>query len=217
MDKEEKMKRIITFLEKNYPKGMVHFPARNKFMLLVGTILSQRSRDENTSKAVHNLFSVAKTPAEILRLPTKKLQALIRVSGPYRQKSKRIKQVCRILIKRYKGKVPRTREQLIELPGVGFKTADIVLSYGFGVPTIAIDTHCNRIPKRIGIVNQKADVEEVRKELEKLTPIKHRLIVNHGLVRFGQTICRPIGPKCRLCPFRSFCKYYRKNTPNQEI
>jgi endonuclease-3 len=209
MDKKEKMRRIIIFLKKTYHNAYVHFPARNKFMLLIGTILSQRSRDENTEKAVNNLFSIAKTPEQITKLPTKKLQELIRVSGPYRQKAKRIKQASRILLEKYKGHVPRTREQLIELPGVGFKTADIVLSYGFGVPTIAIDTHCNRIPKRIGIVDQKAGVEEVRISLERLTPIKDRLIVNHGLVRFGQTICKPVGPKCNICPFSIFCKYYK--------
>ena len=212
MQKKEKMKLVIKFLNKNYNKGKkVHFPAKNKFMLLIGTILSQRSRDENTEIAVNNLFSRAKTPEQMLRLPTKEMQKLIKRSGPYRQKAKRIKQVSKILLEKYKGRVPKTREELIALPGVGFKTADIVLSYGFGVPTIAVDTHVNRIPKRMGIVNEKASVEEVRTELERLTPIKHRLDVNHSLVRFGQTICRPVGPKCNICELNKICDYYVSN------
>jgi endonuclease-3 len=210
MNKREKMKAIIKVLKKLYHKdNAVHFPAKNKFMLLVGTILSQRTRDENTVKAEKSLFSEVKNPKEILSLPLNRLEKIIKPSGMYRQKAKRIKAVARIILEKYKGRVPRTREELISLPSVGFKTADIVLSYGYGIPTIAIDTHCNRIPKRIGIINQEASVEEVRKELEKLTPLKDRLIVNHGLVRFGQTICRPVGPKCSICPFRHFCRYCR--------
>jgi endonuclease-3 len=207
MNKKKKMKTVIKVLKRLY--NTEHYLARNKFMLLIGTILSQRTRDENTAKAEHNLFSVAKTPEEILRLPMQRLQKLIRVSGPYRQKAIRIKAVSKIILEKYKGKVPRTRHELLELPGVGFKTADIVLSYGYGIPTIAVDTHVNRIPRRIGTVSESADIEEARKELEKLTPTKDRFVVNLGLVQFGQNICRPIKPRCDICPIRRICRYYR--------
>ena len=207
MNKKEKMITVIKVLKRLY--NTEHYLARNKFMLLIGTILSQRTRDENTEKAAQSLFSIAKTPEEISELPVRKLQKLIRVSGPYRQKAKRIKAVSKIILEKYKGQVPRTREELLELPGVGFKTADIVLSYGYGIPTIAVDTHVNRIPKRIGIISEKANVEEARKELEKLTPIKDRFVVNLGLVQFGQNICRPINPRCEICQLRRICRYYK--------
>jgi len=181
--------------------------------LLIGTVLSQRTRDENTEKATRQLFAVAKTPKQILKLPIKKLQSLIRVSGPFRQKSKRIKQISKIILEKYKGKVPNNREELIKFPGVGYKTADIVLMYGFGIPRIAIDTHCNRIPKRIGLVNKKANVEEVREKLESLFPKSKWYLINFGFVSFGKEICKPVNPFCtkdpKNCPFSSFCKSYK--------
>jgi endonuclease-3 len=127
----------------------------------------------------------------------------------YRQKTIKIRRVCKAIMEKYKGRVPDNREELLTLYGVGFKTADIVLSYGFGIPTIAVDTHVSRIPKRIGIVDEKANVEEVRNELERLTPKKQRYIVNVGFVRFGQTLCRPVGPKCPQCELKKICSYYK--------
>lgn len=207
MDNREKMKKICMVLKKRYDTE--HF-ARNKFELLIGTILSQRTRDENTERACDNLFSVAKTPKAILKLPMKRLQKLIRPSGFYRQKAKNIKQVCKILVEKYNGRIPRTRGELLKLPGVGYKTADIILSYGYGIPTIAVDTHVNRVSKRIGFIDSKAGVEEVRKRLEELVSGKNRLVINLGLVQFGREICRPRNPKCGICPFNGFCEYYKK-------
>ena len=204
----EKMRLITEFLKKRYTTR--HYLMRNKFRLLITTILSQRTRDETTEDVSRKLFSVAKTPEQMLELSKKRLEHLIRSAGPYRQKADRIRKVCQILIEKYDGNVPRTRTELLELPGVGFKTADIVLSYGFGIPTIAVDTHVNRIPKRIGIVPDSAGVEEVRNILERLTPEKDRFVVNLGMVRFGQQVCRPVNPKCPPCPFNYFCKYGKK-------
>jgi len=175
--------------------------------------LSQRTREENTAKACENLFSTSKTPEEILKLPLRKLQKLIRVSGPYRQKAKRIKQISKIILEKHKGKIPKNREELMKLPGVGYKTADIVLMYGFGIPRIAIDTHCNRIPKRIDLVNRKANVEEVREKLESIFPKNKWYLINLGFVSFGREICKPVNPLCikdsENCPFSSFCRAYK--------
>lgn len=202
----KKIEVLIKFLEKRY--GYPEF-AKDPFKLLIATILSQRTRDENTWKASKQLFAVGRTPEDIAKLSLRKLEKLIKPSGTYRQKAKRIKEVSKIILERYEGKVPKSREELMKLPGVGYKTADIVLSYGFGVPTIAVDTHVNRIPKRIGIVDKKANVEEVRKTLEKLVKGKKRFLVNMGLVRFGQEICRPLNPKCEECPLNKICDYYK--------
>lgn len=201
----DKVKKLIYFLEKKYGYPDM---GGNKFQLLISTVLSQRTRDENTERASRQLFSVAKTPEAIAHLPLKKIEKLVKPSGPYRQKAARIKRISRIILDQYKGRVPKTRKRLMELPGVGFKTADIVLSYGFGVPTIAVDTHVNRIPKRIGIVDKKANVEEVRERLEQMVRGKKRFVVNMGLVRFGQEICRPLNPKCAECPLNDICDYY---------
>jgi len=210
----EKIQILIRFLERKY--GYPKVGGGSKFRLLIATVLSQRTRDENTHKAASQLFSVAQTPETISKLPLKKIEELIRPSGPYRQKAKRIKQISKILLEDHKGRVPMRRDELMELPGVGYKTADIVLSYGFGVPTIAVDTHVNRIPKRLGIIPEKANVEEVRKRLEKTVKGKKRFIVNLGLVRFGQQICRPVGPKCEECPLKKICKYYKEVVCNEK-
>jgi endonuclease-3 len=204
----KKVKKLIGFLEKRY--GYPEIGKTSNFKLLISTVLSQRTRDENTYKASRQLFSVARTPKTLYKLPLNKIEKLIRPSGPYRQKAKRIKEISRIVLEDYKGRVPRTREGLMRLPGVGYKTADIVLSYGFGVPTIAVDTHVNRIPKRLGIVNKKAGVEDVRKKLENNIRGKERFLVNLGLVRFGQEICKPVNPRCRECPLKKICKHYKE-------
>jgi endonuclease-3 len=206
--------KLIKFLKERYGRDIKIKPSINHevFKLLITTILSQRTRDENSEKAANALFSRADTPEKILKLSKKELERLIRPSGPYRQKAKRIKAVSKIILEKYKGKVPKTREELMELPGVGFKTADVVLMYGHGIPSIAIDTHANRIPKRIGLVDETSDVEEVKRVLESLIPKKDWYIVNMGLVQFGREICRPINPKCVICPMSKYCDYYNKTT-----
>lgn len=213
MNKQKPVKVLVKILRQRYGKDIRRLPSDSKgvFKILVATILSQRTRNENTDKASSALFSRADTPKKILKLTDRELERLIRPSGTYRQKAKRIKAVCEILLKKYGGEVPKTREELLELPGVGFKTADVVLMYGHGIPSIAVDTHANRIPKRIGLVDKKADVEKVKEILESLVPRKDWYIVNMGLVQFGREICQPIRPKCEICPMSSYCDYY-KNT-----
>ncbi|MCK4634487.1 MAG: endonuclease III [Candidatus Aenigmarchaeota archaeon] len=203
-----RVKKLTNFLEKRY--GYPETGRTPHFQLLISTVLSQRTRDENTAKASKQLFSVARTPQAISKLPLKKIEKLIKPSGTYRQKALHIKKISKIILKDYKGRVPKTREELMKLPGVGYKTADVTLSYGFGVKTIAVDVHVGRIPKRIGIVDKKANVEEVRKILESLIKGRKRFLVNMGLVRFGQEICKPINPKCPECPLNIICNYYKK-------
>jgi endonuclease-3 len=210
-----KIKIMLNYLEREYGKYIDAAPMKNQeiFELLIETVLSQRTRDESSEKAANQLFAIAKTPKQILKLPMKKLQNLIKISGPYRQKSKRIKQISKIILEKYKGRVPNNREELMKLPGVGYKTADIVLMYGFGVPRIAVDTHCNRVPKRIGLVDKKANVEEVREKLESLFPKNKWYLINLGLVGFGKENCKPVNPVCiknsKNCPFSSFCRAYK--------
>jgi endonuclease-3 len=211
----DKIKTILNYFEKTYGKDIDNSPLRKSeiFELLIGTILSQRTRDENTEKAAERLFKAARTPKQIVNLPLRKLQSLIRVSGPYKQKAKKIKRASKTILEKYKAKVPNTRKELMSIYGVGPKTADIVLMYGFNIPSIAVDTHCNRVPKRLGIVNKKYNVEQVKEKLEKLFPRKKWYLINLGFVSFGKSICKPVNPLCiknpKNCPFSNFCKAYR--------
>ncbi|NIO23044.1 MAG: endonuclease III [Candidatus Aenigmarchaeota archaeon] len=209
MNRKEKAETLVKFLKERYSARVEKHRKRSVFQTLISCVLSQRTKDQNTARASERLFSVADTPEKIAKLPERELRKLIRVSGPYRQKAKRIREISRIILKKYKGKIPDNREELMELPGVGFKTADITLSYGFGIPTIAVDTHVNRISKRIGFVSSEKNVEDVRKTLESLIPGRDRFVVNIGLVKFGQEICNPIRPKCPECSLTRICDYYK--------
>ena len=206
---------ILDFLEKRYGRDISVYRMNNKeiFKLLVGTVLSQRTRDESSEKAAEQLFAFADTPEKIKKLPVKRLQKLIRISGPYKQKAKKIKRLTKTILEKYGGKVPSTREELTDLYGVGYKTADIVLMYGFNKPSIAIDTHCNRIPKRMGLLDKKANVEKVKEKLESMFPKDKWYLINLGLVSFGKEICKPIKPECikssKKCPFSGFCRAYK--------
>jgi endonuclease III len=208
-------KAILNFIEKRYGRGIVNSRQRNQkvFELLIETVLSQRTRDENSMKAAKQLFDIARTPRQIIDLPMKNLQRLIRITGTYRQKAKRIKVISKAILEDYKGIVPNTREELMKLYGVGYKTADIVLMYGFDIPSIAIDTHANRIPKRIGLIGKKASLEEVKGCLEGLFPKSKWYLINLGLVSFGKEICKPVRPLCicdrKSCPFSGFCRAYK--------
>ena len=211
MDKAE---IILNFLGRRYGKYIKVSRLKNQeiFELLIETVLSQRTRDENSEKAAHQLFAIARTPRQITKLPTAKLQKSIRISGPYRQKTKKIKQISKAILENYKSKVPMKREELMNLYGVGPKTADIVLMYGFGIPAIAVDTHVNHVSKRIGLSEKKDSVEEVKEKLERVFPREKWYLINLGFVMFGKEICKP-RPLCiksaENCPFSGFCKAYK--------
>ena len=209
----DRVKIILSFIEKRYGISVGRTSLSNKeiFELLVETVLSQRTRDENSERAARELFKFARTPEQIMKLPMKKLQGLIRISGPYRQKAKRIKEISKVILDNG-GIVPKTREELMELPGVGPKTADIVLMYGFNVPSIAVDTHVNTVSKRLGLADRKDDVEDVKESLEAFFPRKKWYLINLGFVMFGKEICKP-RPLCvrdrKNCPFSGFCRAYK--------
>jgi len=204
-------KIILNFLEKRY-RMYKNTSMKNQeiFELLIETVLSQRTRDENSEKAANNLFKIARTPKKILKLPMKKLQSLIRISGPFKQKSKRIKQMTKIILEKYNGKVPNDREELMKLPGVGFKTSAIVLMYGFGKPAIAVDVHVEQVSKRLELVPQNAKSHEIEMRLEKIFPLDKWYIINLGFVMFGKEICLTRNPRCIICKFNKFCPYGRR-------
>lgn len=193
---------IISRLKNRYPPGK--FSSNDPFRTLIATVLSQRTRDEVTGKAAEKLFSKYNTPDALSHTNVKEIEMLIREVGFYRMKAPRIKEIARIISNDFKGKVPDDMEALLSLPGVGRKTANCVLAYGFGRDAIAVDTHVHRISNRLGIVSTKTP-EETETRLKEILQKKHWRIINELLVRFGQDICRPIAPKCSACPIIELC------------
>ncbi|MGI0069575.1 MAG: endonuclease III domain-containing protein [Nitrosopumilaceae archaeon] len=176
--------------------------------ILIGTILSARTRDENTSAVVKKLFSKYKTARALANARLADVEKIIKSTGFYHVKAKRIIEVASIIDLKYSGKVPQTLEQLLELPGVGRKTANCVLVYAFDKPAIPVDTHVHRISNRLGLVNTKTP-EDTEIELMKNIPKKHWIRINDTFVMYGQNICKPISPTCKVCQVKSECDYYK--------
>ena len=204
------IKRVFSLLEKefNYKERTTLNRMRKNpdaFKILISCLLSLRTQDKNTEKASKSLFEIADTPKEIIKIPLKKLEKLIFSSGHYKKKARTLKHVSNELIKRFNGKVPNNKEDLLSIKGIGPKTANIVLSFAFGKDVLPIDTHCHRIPNRLGWVKTK-NPEQTEKELEKILPKQYWREFNGIFVLFGKTICVPISPKCSICPIKKYCK-----------
>ncbi|MCH8972649.1 MAG: endonuclease III [Thaumarchaeota archaeon] len=178
------------------------------FSILIGTILSARTKDENTTKVVKKLFSRYRTPKALANAKVRDVEKLIKSIGFYHVKAKRIIKVAQIINSQYRGKVPENFEKLLELPGVGRKTANCVLVYAFDKPAIPVDTHVHRISNRLGLVDTKTP-EETEFELIRKIPKKYWLQINDTFVMYGQNICKPISPRCDICKIRQICKYYK--------
>jgi endonuclease III len=181
------------------------------FKILIGTILSARTRDEVTTAVIKALFSRFKNPDELSRANLSDIKKLIQKIGFYNVKAARLKEVSQLIIKKYNGEVPSNLNDLLTLPGVGRKTANCVLVYGFKKAAIPVDIHVHRISNRIGIVNTK-NPEETENVLQKSIDKKYWIRVNETFVTFGQNICLPIKPKCNVCQLTKMCKYYSKNS-----
>ena len=177
---------------------------RDPFLVLISCILSLRTRDAVSLAASQRLFAHAKTPQKIISLSSKTIEELIYPTGFYRQKTKQILTICHILLEKYKGKVPQTEEELLELPGVGPKTTALVRSIGFEIPDICVDTHVHRVSNRLGLIKTK-NVLETELQLKKLLPKKYWSEFNSLIVMWGQNICVPISPKCSICPLLPLC------------
>ena len=174
------------------------------FQILISTLISLRTQDEVTLAASTRLFRLARTPRQILLLKENQIARLIYPAGFYKTKAKRILEISRILIEKYEGRVPSSLEELLELKGVGRKTANLVLTLGFRKAGICVDTHVHRISNRWGVVKTKTP-EQTEFELRKILPKKYWIPYNDLLVAFGQTLCRPISPWCSRCPLASPC------------
>lgn len=174
------------------------------FEILISTLLSLRTKDAVTGQAAARLLAVAATPGEMLTLDEARIRELIYPVGFYATKARRILEICRILLAQHGGRVPETIEALTRLPGVGRKTANLVLVEGFGKEAICVDTHVHRISNRIGYVRTKSP-DNTEAALRRKLPRRHWLRYNEILVAFGQTICRPVSPLCSRCPVALMC------------
>ncbi|HXX05986.1 MAG TPA: endonuclease III [Candidatus Bathyarchaeia archaeon] len=180
----------------------------NPLSILIGTILSARTRDENTSAVVKKLFSRYKTSRALANAKLSDVEKIIKSTGFYHVKSKRIIEVASIIDLKYSGRVPETLEELLELPGVGRKTANCVLVYAFDKPAIPVDTHVHRISNRLGLVSTRTP-EETEIKLMQNIPKEHWIRINDIFVMYGQNICKPISPMCKVCQLKNECNYYK--------
>ena len=187
---------------------------QSPFELLVSVILSAQATDISVNKATDRLYPVASTPAAILDLGVSKLKTYIKTIGLYNSKAENIIKTCRILLDKHEGEVPRTREALEALPGVGRKTANVVLNTAFGEPTIAVDTHIFRISNRTGLAKGKTPLE-VEKRLTRLTPEEFRQDAHHWLILHGRYVCKARKPECPACVINDLCEFRPKTSGRQ--
>jgi len=175
------------------------------FKVLITTILSARARDEVTEVIAEKLFVKYPTAEKLMNAKSAEVIKIIRKIGFYNAKAKNVIEASRIVVEKFNGRVPSTMTELLELPGVGRKVANCVLVYAYNIPALPIDTHCHRIPNRLGWIKTKTP-EETELALEKLVPKKHWGIINDTLVCHGKTTCLPLSPLCSKCPIYKYCK-----------
>lgn len=177
---------------------------RDPFRLLVACVISLRTKDHVTAQAAARLFAVAPDAPSLARLPAERIAELIYPAGFYRTKGRQLQQLARMLVAKWGGHVPKSREELMSLPGVGRKTANLVLGLGFGIPAICVDTHVHRIANRLGLVHTQ-NPEATEAALQEVLPETWWVPINDVLVTFGQSVCTPVSPRCSRCPVSSRC------------
>jgi endonuclease-3 len=209
-----KRREIFERLRKANPSPKTELEYTTPFELLISVLLSAQATDVGVNKATRKLYPVANTPQAILALGIDELKSYIQTIGLYPTKAKNVMATCQILVDQYGGEVPRTREELEALPGVGRKTANVVLNIAFGEPTIAVDTHVFRIGNRTGLATGKTPLE-VETKLQEVVPAKYKLHAHHWLILHGRYTCVARKPHCWNCIIADLCEYKDK-TPAPE-
>ena len=204
-----KRHEIFTRLRAANPVPRSELEFNSPFELLVAVVLSAQATDRSVNLATEKLFRRANAPRKLLQLGQAGLESHIKSIGLYRTKAKNILATCSLLLERHGGEVPRTREELEQLPGVGRKTANVILNVAFGQPTIAVDTHIFRVANRTGIAPGK-DVLEVERKLLKFVPEEFRHDAHHWLILHGRYVCKARKPDCPACPIADLCEYRSK-------
>ncbi|MFX1802932.1 endonuclease III [Paraburkholderia sp. A1RO-5] len=207
-----KRRAIYETLQSINPKPTTELEFTTPFELLIAVMLSAQATDVSVNKAMRKMFPVANTPQAVLALGEEGVADYIKTIGLYRTKAKNVIATCKILIEQHGGEVPQTREALEALPGVGRKTANVVLNTAFGHPTIAVDTHIFRVANRTGLAPGK-DVKAVETALEKFTPAEFRRDAHHWLILHGRYVCKARRPECWHCVIEPLCEFKPKTPP----
>lgn len=209
---KEKRTAIFSMLRERMPAPTTELEYDTPFELLVAVILSAQATDVSVNKATIKLYPVANTPKTLLALGVSGLKPYIRTIGLYNSKAENIIKTCQILVEKHDSVVPRTRVELEALPGVGRKTANVMLNTAFGEPTIAVDTHIFRVSNRTGIAKGKTPLE-VEKRLVRLTPDEFKKDAHHWLILHGRYVCKARKPLCGECPIVEWCEFTKKELP----
>ncbi|MCD4839318.1 endonuclease III [Neobacillus sedimentimangrovi] len=193
-----------------FPDAHCELNHSNPFELIIAVSLSAQCTDALVNKVTKDLFKKYKSPEDYLKVSLEELQNDIRSIGLYRNKAKNIQKLCRMVLEEYNGEIPADRDELTKLPGVGRKTANVVVSVAFGIPAIAVDTHVERVSKRLGICRWKDSVLEVEKTLMRKVPKEEWSITHHRLIFFGRYHCKAQNPQCPSCPLLDLCREGKK-------
>ncbi|MGG4491923.1 endonuclease III [Metabacillus idriensis] len=206
----KQIREVLDTIGELFPDAHCELNHSNPFELVIAVALSAQCTDVLVNKVTKQLFEKYKTPEDYLAVPIEELQNDIRSIGLYRNKAKNIQKLCVLLIEEYGGVVPKDRDELTKLPGVGRKTANVVVSVAFGVPAIAVDTHVERVSKRLAICKWKDSVMEVEKTLMRKVPAEEWSLTHHRLIFFGRYHCKAQAPKCTECPLLHMCREGQK-------
>ncbi|MBU8907289.1 endonuclease III [Desertibacillus haloalkaliphilus] len=213
---KKQINTVLDTIADMYPDAECELAHRNPFELLIAVVLSAQCTDALVNKVTPALFEKYKTPEDYLAVPLEELEQDIRSIGLYRSKAKNIKKLSQSLLDEHHGEVPATREELVKLAGVGRKTANVVTSVAFGIPAIAVDTHVERVSKRLGICKWKDSVREVEETLMKKIPEELWSDTHHRLIFFGRYHCKAQSPNCDSCPLLDLCREGQKRMKRRE-
>jgi len=211
------VRHILDTIGEMFPDAHCELNHSNAFELTIAVLLSAQCTDETVNKVTKDLFQKYKSPEDYVAVPLEELEQDIRRIGLYRNKAKHIRNLCMLLMEQYGGEVPSEHDELVKLPGVGRKTANVVVSNAFGVPAIAVDTHVERVSKRLGLANWKDSVLEVEKKLMKQVPREEWTLTHHRLIFFGRYHCKAQNPQCQVCPLLDVCREGKKRMKTSQI
>jgi endonuclease-3 len=200
---------ILQLLEQHYPEAHVTLDFADPLQLLVATVLSAQCTDVRVNQVTPALFKKYPTAAHFARAPLEELEKDIYATGFYHQKAKSIKAICAVLVEKYDSRVPGALEELVKLPGVGRKTANVILGNAFNIPGIVVDTHCGRVAQRLGLTSQK-DPVKIEFDLMPLVPKERWVKFSHEMIWHGRAICTAKNPQCPKCPLLPYCDYGQK-------
>lgn len=207
---KKQTQKIVEILKETYPDAKCSLDFQTPFEMVVAVMLSAQCTDERVNKTTPSIFAKYSTPNDFANIDIKELEELIHPCGFYRNKAKNIKACAKEIVEKYDGKVPKSMEELMSLPGVGRKSANVVMLEAFGdAQGIAVDTHCKRIANKMGLSNEK-EPEKIEQDLLKLFDKKDYKDINHLFIWHGRNICTARNPKCSECPVKDFCREYNK-------